>query len=230
MIESGDRVLVAVSGGKDSLVMMKILLALKEAAPVEFEIMPVYLRSGFDDDIERVLLWIHDNLGYEVSVHDSEIAQIMELIADPEKSPCALCSRLRRGRLYALAEEMGASSIALGHHLDDIIETFLLRCFYTGQLGGMSPARVSDNGRNRVIRPLAYCTSELINAYFPYLEIEPARNRCLIRKDSKRELIRDYIKRIENDIPTIKYSLFASLGNVDMKSLCVKGNIHADRD
>lgn len=230
MIREGDRVLVAVSGGKDSIVMMKILAALRKAAPVNYELIPVHIKTGFEKDFERISEWVRESLGYEVLVHDGEIAQIMDLAADPDKSPCALCSRLRRGKLYGLAEEMGAASVALGHHMDDIIETFFLRSFYTGQLGAMAPARVTDDGKNRIIRPLAYCTRDLIEAYFPYLEVEPVVIACPIRRDSKRELIRDYIQRIEHDIPCMKHSIFASLGNIDTKSLCLKENTHADPD
>jgi tRNA 2-thiocytidine biosynthesis protein TtcA len=230
MIESGDKVLVAISGGKDSIVMMKILVALKEAAPLEFELIPVHVKTGYDVGFERVSAWIHENLGYKVMVFDGYISQIMEAVADPGKSPCALCSRLRRGKLYGIAEEIGGMSIALGHHMDDIIETFFLRNFYTGQLGAMSPARRSDDGKNRIIRPLAYCTTELITAYYTHLEIEPVEIRCPIRPDSKRGLIRDFIKRLESDIPSVKHSMFAALGNIDMKSLCIKEKTNADRD
>jgi len=230
MIRRGDRVLVAVSGGKDSIVLMKILLALKEAAPLVFELIPVHVKTGYDIGFERVSAWILENLGYETIIRNGYIDQIMETVSDPEKSPCALCSRLRRGILYSLAEEMGATSIALGHHLDDIIETYLLRGFYTGQLGAMAPERTTDDGRNRIIRPLAYCTSDLIEGYFTHLEVEPVAIQCPIRRDSKRELIRGYLKMMENDIPTIKHSLFAALGNIDMKSLCIKATNDAHRD
>ena len=230
MIEHTNRVLVAVSGGMDSIVMMKILTALKEAAPVQCELIPVHVSTGFEEGFERIAGWIQENLGYKVLIYDSGISKILDVTADPEKSACALCSRLRRGILYSLAKEIGVASIALGHHMDDIVETFFLRCFYTGQIGAMAPSRYSDNGENRIIRPLAYCTTELINSYFPHLNTTPVTVVCPIRSDSKRGLIRDYIKRIENDIPYIKYSVFASLGNIDMKSLCLKENINADRD
>jgi tRNA 2-thiocytidine biosynthesis protein TtcA len=114
--------------------------------------------------------------------------------------------------------------------MDDVIETFFLRCLYTGQLGAMAPARVTDDRRNRIIRPLAYCTSDLIGAYFPYLEVEPVTLRCPRRSDSRREFIRGCIKRLERDIPCMKHSIFASLGNIDTTSLCMKENVHADPD
>lgn len=228
MIEPGDRVMVAVSGGKDSIVMMKILSLLQKAAPGEFELIPVHIATGFEVDFPRIADWIRENLGYETLIRDGQISEILGLISDPEKSPCALCSRLRRGRLYGLAEEMGATSIALGHHMDDIVETFFLRCFYTGQIGAMSPARRSNDGRNKVIRPLSSCPSELVENYFRYFEVAPVVVSCPIRKDSKRELIREYIKKLEIEIPMVKYSVFAALGNIDRQSLCFRENMDAD--
>jgi tRNA 2-thiocytidine biosynthesis protein TtcA len=228
MIREGDKVMVAVSGGKDSIVMIRILSLLKKSAPVNYEIIPVHIKTGFELDFDRIALWIKRNLKLEVLIHDGQISEILALINDPEKSSCALCSRLRRGKLYALAEEMGVSSIALGHHMDDIIETFLLRCFYTGQIGGMAPSRYSNDGRNRVIRPLAYCTGELVESYFRHLDVLPVGISCPIRPDSKRDYIRDQLKNLEKEIPSIKYSIFASLSNIDIKSLCMKGNTNED--
>jgi tRNA 2-thiocytidine biosynthesis protein TtcA len=230
MIEQGHRVVVAVSGGKDSIVMMQVLACLREAAPLDFELIPVHVHSGFEQGFEGVREWIRRELGYEVMVRDGHISEILRNASDPDKSPCALCSRLRRGNLYGIASELGAHAIALGHHMDDIVETFLLRSFYTGQLGSMAPARVTDDGTNRIIRPLAYCTSELVEACFAHLEVEPVAMTCPARQGSRREFIRDCIKRLERDIPWLKHSIFASLGNIDTKSLCVKENAHADPD
>jgi len=227
MIEQGDKVLVAVSGGKDSIVLLKVLSDLHKAAPVEFEIIPVHIATGFEEDFSRIADWVRDTLHLDIQVVDSRISEILKEVSDPEKSPCALCSRLRRGCLYALAGEIGASSIALGHHLDDIIETFFLRCLYTGQIGSMAPSRYSNDGKNRVIRPLAYCTDELVCSYFRYLDIEPVTNSCAIVPDGKRELVRNYLKMMEKDSPEVKYSIFASLGNIDMKSLCLKEKTYA---
>lgn len=230
MIKNGDRVLVALSGGKDSIVLLKILAILKACSPVDFEILPVHIRTGYETGFDRVQAWVRDALGCEVVIHESYMSRILEEVGDPDKSPCALCSRLRRGMLYTLAGQAGAASVALGHHMDDIIETFFLRTFYTGQLGAMAPARVTDDGRNRVIRPLAYCTNDLIEAYFPHLDVEPVVSACPIRRDSKRGLIRDCIKRLERDIPCLKHSIFASLSNIDTRSLCMKEIADADPD
>lgn len=227
MIEQGDKVLVAVSGGKDSIVLLKVLSDLHRAAPVEFDIIPVHIATGFEKDFSRVARWAMDTLHLDIRVIDSRISEILKDVSDPDKSPCAMCSRLRRGSLYALAGQIGASSIALGHHMDDIIETFFLRCLYTGQIGAMAPSRYSNDGRNRVIRPLAYCTRELVDSYFRHLDIEPVPNSCVIAPDGKRELIRKYLSLVEKDNANVKYSVFAALGNIDMKSLCFKENEYA---
>lgn len=227
MISRGDRVMAAVSGGKDSLVLLKVLLDLKKSAPVEYEVVPVHLSTGFEKDFDRISEWASSTLGVEIRVYETGIAGILSRVSDPDKSPCALCSRLRRGMLYRIAQDEGISSIALGHHLDDIVETFFLRSLYTGQIGAMAPARVSNDGRNRVIRPMAYCTLELVEAYFRFLEVEPVSYSCMIRPDGKRALVRELLKTLEKDNPKVKNSIFASLGNIDMKSLCLKGEPRA---
>lgn len=222
MINNGDRVIVAISGGKDSIVLLKILRLLQNAAPVDFELLPVHVSTGYEKGFEAVTSWAETDLKMSIHVIDSGISGILEESSDPDKSPCGLCSRLRRGILYSYAKSVNASSIALGHHMDDIVETFLLRCFFTGQLGAMSPARVSDDGANRIIRPLSYCTEDIISSYFSYFDIKPVKNECILRKDSKRHMIKNYLKNMEKDIPKIKYSIFGSLSNIDMKGLCFR--------
>lgn len=228
MIEHGDRILVAVSGGKDSIVLLKVLTALKRSAPIEFEIFPVHISTGFEQGFDQIQEWAETCLGLHIQVFDSGIKEILTHSSDPEKSPCALCSRLRRGILYSLAKKENLNSIALGHHLDDIIETFFLRCFYTGQVGAMAPSRYSNDGLNRVIRPLAYCKAELVLKYFGTLEVEPVSSSCPIRTDGKRELMRSYLSSMEKEIPTIKENIISALGNIDMKSLCLKGETRAN--
>jgi tRNA 2-thiocytidine biosynthesis protein TtcA len=227
MIEQGDKVIVAVSGGKDSIVLLKVLSDLHKAAPVEFEIIPVHIATGFEKDFSQVARWVKETLHLDIRVIDSRISEILKEVSDPDKSPCALCSRLRRGSLYALAGEIGASCIALGNHLDDVVETFFLRCLYTGQIGAMAPSRYSNDGKNRVIRPLAYCTDDLVRSYFRFLDIEPVENKCVIAPDGKREQVRKYLSMLEKDNPEVKYSVFAALGNIDTKSLCLKEKMNA---
>ncbi len=227
MINAGDRIMVAVSGGKDSIVLLKVLSSLRSSAPVAFDIVPVHVSTGFEQDFPRIQDWVRQELGFEIHIFDSGIGEILAHVSDPEKSPCALCSRLRRGVLYSLAKADGFTSIALGHHLDDIIETFFLRCLYTGQIGAMAPSRVSDDGQNRIIRPLAYCRNDLLERYFSTLEIEPVINVCPKRTDGKRERVRTYIGLLEKEIPTVRESVFSALSNIDMKSLCLKEERHA---
>jgi len=228
MIQHGDRVIVAVSGGKDSLVLMKILSDLSGAAPVEFTLIPVHISTGYEQDFDRVAVWIKAVCGQEVIRIEASIKEILSSVSDPEKSPCALCSRLRRGRLYSYAQEVGADSIALGHHMDDIIETFFLRCFYTGQIGAMAPSRVSDDGKNRVIRPLASCPSRLVEDYFSFFHLDPVSLNCPIRPDGKREVVRRYLSVMEREIPQVRFSLFGALGNIDEKSLCIRESVCAN--
>ncbi len=222
MISDGDRVLVAVSGGKDSIVLLRVLHMLQKAAPVDFELLPVHVSTGFEKGFDAVSSWSESELGLKMGIIDSGIARILAGSSDPGKSPCALCSRLRRGVLYTHAAETGATSIALGHHMDDIVETFVLRCFFTGQIGAMSPSRVSDDGKNRIIRPLAYCPEETIASYFSFMDVEPVKNECIMRKDGKRHMVKDYLKKMESDIPKLRYSIFASLSNIDLKGLCIR--------
>jgi tRNA 2-thiocytidine biosynthesis protein TtcA len=222
MISGGDRVLVAVSGGKDSIVLLKVLSELQASSPVAFEIVPVHVATGFEKDFHRIRDWAGAELGMDIRVFHSGIGEILESVADPEKSPCALCSRLRRGVLYTMAHQEGFTSIALGHHLDDIVETFLLRCFYTGQIGAMAPSRYSDDGRNRVIRPLAYCKADLVKGYFQTLDIAPVVNECPKKPDGKREWVRGHLAGLEKEHPFIKESVFSALSNIDMKSLCLR--------
>lgn len=223
MIADGDRVLVAVSGGKDSIVLLKVLSELQGAAPVNFELVPVHVATGFEKDFHRIQAWASSELGMTIRVYESGIAEILEHVSDPEKSPCALCSRLRRGVLYTMAHREGFTSIALGHHMDDIVETFFMRCFYTGQIGAMAPSRYSDDGRNRIIRPLAYCRGDLVQAYFDALGVAPVESVCPRKPEGKREWVRNHLTSLEKENPFIKESVFSALSNIDMKSLCIKG-------
>lgn len=227
MIAPGDKLILAISGGKDSLVMLSIMEAIRRAAPIEYELIPVHIATGFEVNFDSIQAWSQDNLGLEIRVVESGIREILATAADPKKSPCALCSRLRRGQLYRLQDEIGASAVALGHHMDDIVETFLLRTFYTGQLGAMAPKRRSNDGNNLVIRPLAYCSAEDVKKYFDFLEVEPVINDCIIRPDSKREMVRNLLTELKADNPEVVYSIFAALGNIDERSLCLQEELHA---
>ena len=157
MIGEGDRVMVCLSGGKDSYGMLDILLSLKQSAPIDFEIIAVNLDQKQPGFPEHVLPAYLEDLGVPYHIVEKDTYSIVKDVIPEGKTTCGLCSRLRRGTLYGFAEEIGATRIALGHHRDDIVETLFLNMFFGGTLKAMPPKLLSDDGRHVVIRPLAYC-------------------------------------------------------------------------
>src|SRR6478752_5015239 len=158
MIEEGDRVMVCLSGGKDSYTMLDILLSLQKTAPINFEIVAVNMDQKQPGFPEHVLPEYLTALGVPFHIIEKDTYSIVKEIIPEGKTTCGLCSRLRRGTLYSFADEIGATKIALGHHRDDIIETLFLNMFYGGKLKAMPPKLLADNKRNILIRPLAYCS------------------------------------------------------------------------
>lgn len=207
MIEHGDKVMVCVSGGKDSYAMLDILMKLRERAPINFEIVAVNLdqkQPNFPADILPNYL---KSLGIQHHIEEQDTYSIVKRVIPEGKTTCGLCSRLRRGILYRVADELGATKIALGHHRDDILETLMLNMFYAGKLKGMPPKLRSDDGKHIVIRPLAYVPEKLLERYagdmnFPIIPCDLCGSQPNLQRQAMKEMLRDWEKnhpgRVEN--------------------------------
>lgn len=215
MIDEGDRVMVCVSGGKDSYAMLDILLRLQKSAPVNFELVAVNLdqkQPGFPADVLPAWLDAQD-VPYHIVEKDTY--SIVKSVIPEGKTTCGLCSRLRRGSLYGFAEAIGATRIALGHHRDDIVETLFLNMFFGGSLKAMPPKLLSDDGRNVVIRPMAYCKEKDLVAYARFREfpIIPC-NLCGSQENLQRVEVKRMLADWEKRYPGRTETIFRSVCNV----------------
>ncbi|OEF05182.1 tRNA 2-thiocytidine(32) synthetase TtcA [Vibrio genomosp. F10] len=215
MIEDGDRIMVCLSGGKDSFTMLDILMSLKKSAPVNFELIAVNLdqkQPGFPGHILPEYL---ENLGVEYKIVEEDTYSIVKDKVPEGKTTCSLCSRLRRGILYKTAKELGATKIALGHHRDDIIETLFLNMFHGGKLKSMPPKLVSDNGEHVVIRPLAYCREKDIIKYSMMCDypIIPC-NLCGSQPNLQRQNIKQMLNAWDKQFPGRIETMFTAIQNV----------------
>ncbi|KAG4080840.1 hypothetical protein HA402_010011 [Bradysia odoriphaga] len=215
MIEAGDRVMVCLSGGKDSYALLDILLSLRKRAPFAFDIIAVNLdqkQPGFPPEILPNYLTA---LGVPFHIETQDTYSIVTRVIDEGKTMCSLCSRLRRGILYRVASELGATKIALGHHRDDILGTFFLNLFYGGKTKGMPPKLVSDDGRHTVIRPLAYVPESDLIAYaqlkqFPIIPC----NLCGSQENLKRKEVTRMIQEWDKKHPGRSWNIFNGLARV----------------
>ncbi|AJJ63951.1 tRNA 2-thiocytidine(32) synthetase TtcA [Yersinia aldovae] len=215
MIEEGDRVMVCLSGGKDSYTMLDILQNLQKSAPINFTLIAVNLdqkQPGFPEDILPAYL---NKQGVEYQIVEENTYGIVKEIIPEGKTTCSLCSRLRRGILYRTATELGATKIALGHHRDDILQTLFLNMFYGGKLKGMPPKLMSDDGKHVVIRPLAYCREKDIERFALAREypIIPC-NLCGSQPNLQRQVIKDMLRDWDKQYPGRIETMFSAMQNV----------------
>ena len=214
LIEQDDRVMVCISGGKDSHVMLELLIALRESAPIDFEIVAVTLDQKQPDYPEEVLPAYLETLSIPFYILERDTYSVVKSVIPEGKTTCGLCSRLRRGTLYGFAEEIGATKIALGHHRDDIVETLFLNLFFGGKLKAMPVKLRSDDGRNVVIRPLAYCRESDLARYavakaFPIIPC----NLCGTQENLQRQEIKQMLQVWEKQYPGRTETIFRSLSN-----------------
>lgn len=215
MIEAGDKVMVCLSGGKDSYTLLDLLLSLRLNAPIAFDIIAVNLdqkQPGFPEDVLPNYL---KERGISFHIIEQDTYSIVKRVIPEGKTTCGLCSRLRRGLLYRYAQDNGITKIALGHHRDDIIETFFLNLFYGGSLKAMPPKLLSDNQSHIVIRPLAYCKEADIDAYatvrgFPLIPC----NLCGSQKNLQRQAMKEMLKAWDRQHPGRIETIFTALQNV----------------
>jgi tRNA 2-thiocytidine biosynthesis protein TtcA len=220
MIEEGDKVMVCLSGGKDSYTMLDILLSLQKTAPINFEIVAVNMDQKQPGFPEHVLPAYLTALGVPFHIIEKDTYSIVKDIIPEGKTTCGLCSRLRRGTLYSFADEIGATKVALGHHRDDIIETLFLNMFYGGKLKAMPPKLLADDKRNILIRPLAYCSEADIIEFaemkgFPIIPC----NLCGSQENLQRQVIKDMLHGWEKLYPGRTETLFSAIKNVTPSQL-----------
>lgn len=212
MIGSGDKVMVCLSGGKDSYALLDILLSLKSHAPIDFEIVAVNLDQKHPGYPAEVLPDYLTSIGVPFRIIEQDTYSVVKRVIPEGKTMCSLCSRLRRGALYRVAREIGATRIALGHHRDDILETFLLNLFHGGRLKAMPPKLVSDDGQHIVIRPLAYCKESDLAEYaklrqFPIIPC----NLCGSQDNLQRQVVKTMLQEWDRKFPGRLETMFASL-------------------
>lgn len=215
MIEEGDKVMVCLSGGKDSYTMLDILLNLQISAPINFEVVAVNLDQKQPGFPEHVLPEYLTRRGVPYFIVEKDTYSIVKQLTPEGKTYCAVCSRLRRGNLYAFAQEIGATKVALGHHRDDIMATLFLNMFHGGRLKAMPPKLLSDDGKNILIRPLAYCKEKDIAEYarlkqFPIIPC----NLCGSQENLQRAFINDMLREWDQKYPQRLDSIFTSIQNV----------------
>ncbi|WP_413498213.1 tRNA 2-thiocytidine(32) synthetase TtcA [Buttiauxella gaviniae] len=221
MIEEGDRIMVCLSGGKDSYTMLEILRNLQQSAPINFSLVAVNLDQKQPGFPEHILPAYLESIGVEYKIVEENTYGIVKDKIPEGKTTCSLCSRLRRGILYRTATELGATKIALGHHRDDILQTLFLNMFYGGKMKGMPPKLMSDDGKHIVIRPLAYCREKDIERFaiareYPIIPCNLCGSQPNLQRQVIGEMLRDWDRRYPGRIET----MFSAMQNVVPSHMC----------
>ncbi|MGA7741287.1 MAG: tRNA 2-thiocytidine(32) synthetase TtcA [Polyangia bacterium] len=220
LISEGDRILVAVSGGKDSYSLLVLLEALRRRAPVHFDLLALHLDQGQPGhDPAPLADWLRSN-GFDHRIVREDTYSIVVDKIPEGRTYCSMCARLRRGILYRLASQLQCTKIALGHHRDDAVETLLLNVFFAGKLAAIPARLVSDDGASVVIRPLIYCAEETLASFaesrrFPILPC----NLCGSQPDAQRKQMKALLSRLECEHPNLRQNMLAALGNVNLSHL-----------
>lgn len=220
MIEEGDKIMVCLSGGKDSYAMLSLLMALQKIAPVNFELVAVNMDQKQPGFPEHILPDYLDTVGVPYYIVEKDTYSVVKSVIPEGKTTCGLCSRLRRGTLYGFAEEIGATKVALGHHKDDVVETLFLNLFYGGRLKAMPPKLLADDQRNIIIRPMAYCRENDIEKYaeakqFPIIPC----NLCGSQENLQRQTIKAMLKEWDKKFPGRTETIFGALTRVSPSHL-----------
>lgn len=225
LIADGDRIMVCVSGGKDSYVLLDALRVLRRRSPARFELVAVNVDQGWPDYETRAIEAHLRSEGVEYRMMTAEYARIVEAKLQPGQTPCSLCSRFRRAYLYDLAPVLGATKIALGHHMDDLVETLVMNLFFSGRLASMPPRLVSEDGRNVVIRPLAYVSENETRAFAKDRRYPLVRCGCLScgLPDQKRQVVKRLLGGLEAENPGLKRQMMAAMKNVNAAHLLDTG-------
>jgi tRNA 2-thiocytidine biosynthesis protein TtcA len=221
MIENNDRIMVGLSGGKDSWALLQVLDVLRERAPINFTLIAVNVDSGYKEYKHGLIASTCAARGWEYRIEHTDIGELIEDILDDGDTPCSLCARLRRGVLYRIAKEAGATKIALGHHADDFIETLLLNLFFGGSLKAMPARLVSDDGAHVVIRPLVYVGEDEARAYTKECELPIIGCCCPACGDLglQRQRMKRLCMELEREHPGVKNSMLKALSNVAPRHL-----------
>ncbi len=221
MIADGDRIMVGLSGGKDSWALLKVLDVLRQRAPISFSLVAVNVDSGYKEFKHALIARTCEERGWEYRIEHTDIGELIEEMLDVDQTPCSLCARFRRGVLYRIAAEVGATKIALGHHADDFIETLLLNLFFAGSLKAMPAKLVSDDGAHVVIRPLVYVGEEEARQYTKECQLPIIGCCCPACGDLglQRQRAKRLIMELETEHPGVRQSMLKALSNVAPRHL-----------